>query len=62
MSPTRTETMDPRQLRLYNAMKDAEKDKKQNIKAATEPMPLCLIITVFMLVLFIAPPLAIVLL
>lgn len=62
MSPARTDKMDARQLRLYIAMRDAEKSKQKNMKAATEPMGLCLIITVFMLAIIIAPPIAIVLL
>lgn len=51
-----------RQQHMKEIRDAAAKAKAKAIKEANQPMGLCLIIVVFMLVLFIAPPVAIVLL
>jgi len=51
-----------RQIALKRAASAAEAAKKKAIKEANKPMGLCLIISVFMLAVIIAPPLVIVLL
>ncbi len=51
-----------RQENLKNARDKANKDKKEAIALANQPLGLCLFIGIFILVAIIAPPLAIVLL
>lgn len=55
MSQTRSE-------KLQGAVQVAEGKKRQAIKEATKPLGFCLFIAVFLLIVAIAPPIALVLL